>query len=262
MDLRLLGPLEVRLEDGPIELGPRKQRAVLAMLALEVGRTVSADRLAEGLWGDEPPPSAPKMVQLYVSHLRRALAGDGRDRDPRPRLRAAAPRGRVDACASSACSTSRAPREALALWRGSRWPTSPTSRSRPPRSAAWRSCASGRPSWRSTPTSPAGRHAEVIGELEALVARIRCASACTPSGCSRSIARPPGGGARGVPRSSRGAGGPDRRRAGPELRRLHEAILAQDPALDLPVRAPAPILVRAAPPTPRAGRALLVGAAF
>ena len=47
------------------------------MLALEAGRTVSADRLAEGLWGDEPPPSAAKMVQLYVSHLRRALDGNG-----------------------------------------------------------------------------------------------------------------------------------------------------------------------------------------
>ena len=77
MDLRLLGPLEVRLGDRPIELGPRKQRAVLAMLALEPGRTVSADHLAEGLWGDEPPPSGAKMVQLYVSRLRRLLDGDG-----------------------------------------------------------------------------------------------------------------------------------------------------------------------------------------
>jgi DNA-binding SARP family transcriptional activator len=77
VDVRLLGLLEVRLGDGPIELGPRKQRAVLAMLALEVGRTVSADRLAEGLWGDEPPASAPKMIQLSMSHLRRVLDGDG-----------------------------------------------------------------------------------------------------------------------------------------------------------------------------------------
>src|SRR3954464_1844583 len=77
MDLRLLGPIELRLDGRPIELGPRKQRAVLAMLALEPGRTVSADRLAEGLWGDEPPPSGGKMVQLYVSHLRRMFAGNG-----------------------------------------------------------------------------------------------------------------------------------------------------------------------------------------
>ena len=77
MELRLLGPLEVRLGDGPIELGPRKQRAVLAMLALKPGRTVAADHLAEGLWGDESPPSGAKMVQLYVSHLRRLLGDNG-----------------------------------------------------------------------------------------------------------------------------------------------------------------------------------------
>ena len=87
MDLRLLGPLEAQLEGRPIELGPRKQRAVLAMLALEPGRTVSTDRLAEGLWGEEPPASAPKMVQLYVSQLRRAARGRRRaDRDARARL--------------------------------------------------------------------------------------------------------------------------------------------------------------------------------
>src|SRR3954447_23552709 len=77
VDLRLLGPLEVRLGDGPIELGPRKQRAVLAMLALRAGRTVTVDTLIEGLWGEEPPASASKMVQLYISHLRVALNGDG-----------------------------------------------------------------------------------------------------------------------------------------------------------------------------------------
>jgi DNA-binding SARP family transcriptional activator len=75
--LRLLGPVEARLGDRPIDLGPRKQRAVLAMLALEEGRTVSSDRLVEGLWGETPPASAPKMVQLYVSHLRRLLDGNG-----------------------------------------------------------------------------------------------------------------------------------------------------------------------------------------
>jgi DNA-binding SARP family transcriptional activator len=77
VEVRLLGPLEVRLGDGPVDLGPRKQRAVLAMLALEAGRTVSVDRLAEGVWGDPPPPSAAKMVQLHVSHLRRVLDGSG-----------------------------------------------------------------------------------------------------------------------------------------------------------------------------------------
>ena len=41
-----------RASDGsPVELGPKKQRAVLAMLALDAGRTVSTERLARGLWG-------------------------------------------------------------------------------------------------------------------------------------------------------------------------------------------------------------------
>src|SRR3954468_9812005 len=119
MDVRLLGPLEVRLGDGPVELGPRKQRAVLAMLALESGRTVSADRLAEGLWGDQLPPSAPKMVQLYVSHLRRVLDGD--------RIRIVTrgggyalelADGEVDAERVERLLEEERPREALGLWRG------------------------------------------------------------------------------------------------------------------------------------------------
>src|SRR3954469_23488472 len=75
MDLRLLGPVEAYVDGRPVALGPPKQRALLAMLALDASRTVSADRLVDGLWGDDPPASAPKMVQLYVSQLRRLLAG-------------------------------------------------------------------------------------------------------------------------------------------------------------------------------------------
>ena len=119
MELRLLGPLEVRLGDGPVELGPRKQRAVLAMLALEPGRTVSADRLAEGLWGDTPPASAPKMVQLYVSRLRRVLNGDGvrivtRGRGYELQI---SDEESVDAVHFERL-LGKCPRDALALWRG------------------------------------------------------------------------------------------------------------------------------------------------
>src|SRR4051812_50177687 len=45
------------------------------MLALQVNQAVSADRLSEGLWGERAPPSAAKMVQLYVSQLRKLLRG-------------------------------------------------------------------------------------------------------------------------------------------------------------------------------------------
>lgn len=77
MQLCLLGHVEARLDDVPLELGGAKQRAVLAMLGLEANRTVTADRLIEGLWGEEAPASAAKMVQNYVWRLRKALSEDG-----------------------------------------------------------------------------------------------------------------------------------------------------------------------------------------
>ena len=58
MLVNLLGPIEAVTDDGAVGLGGAKQRAVLAMLALQTGSTVSADRLIDGLWGDHPPASA------------------------------------------------------------------------------------------------------------------------------------------------------------------------------------------------------------
>src|SRR4051794_17970050 len=77
MQIRVLGPLEASIDDHPVAIGGTKQRAVLAMLGLEANRAVTADRLIEGLWGDEAPASAAKMVQNYVWRLRRSLAADG-----------------------------------------------------------------------------------------------------------------------------------------------------------------------------------------
>src|SRR5215218_7958155 len=76
MQLRVLGPVEASAAHGALALGGTKQRAVLAMLVLEANRTVTADHLIEGLWGEHPPPSAGKMVQNYVWRLRTALDGD------------------------------------------------------------------------------------------------------------------------------------------------------------------------------------------
>src|SRR4051794_38451131 len=77
MYIHLLGPVEATSDRGSIGLGGPKQRAVLAMLALQTGSTVSGDRLIDGLWGDHPPASAVKLVQLYVSHVRKALGEEG-----------------------------------------------------------------------------------------------------------------------------------------------------------------------------------------
>jgi YVTN family beta-propeller protein len=75
-EFRVLGTLEVVDRDGPLALGAPKQRALLAVLLLHRGEAVSTDRLSDEIWGEQPPASAHKLVQGYVSNLRRAL-GDG-----------------------------------------------------------------------------------------------------------------------------------------------------------------------------------------
>jgi DNA-binding SARP family transcriptional activator/tetratricopeptide (TPR) repeat protein len=73
MDFRILGPLEVQAEAGPLPLGGTKQRAVLAILLLHPNQVVSTDRLIEGLWGEQPPNTAAKALQVRVSRLRKLL---------------------------------------------------------------------------------------------------------------------------------------------------------------------------------------------
>lgn len=73
MQFRLLGPLQVTQADSPVDIGPPKQRAVLAVLLLAAGRVVSVDRLIDAVWGDDAPGSATAGLQAYISNLRRAL---------------------------------------------------------------------------------------------------------------------------------------------------------------------------------------------
>src|SRR3954453_3863659 len=73
MDFRILGPLEVWEADARCGLGPPKQRALLARLLIDPDRVVAVDRLVDDLWGDEVPETAPKMVQIFVSQLRKRL---------------------------------------------------------------------------------------------------------------------------------------------------------------------------------------------
>src|SRR5438067_1831824 len=83
MEFKLLGPLEASDGSTPIVLTGRKQRALLARLLLDVNRTVATERLVDDLWGEEVPDSAQKMVQIYVSQLRKVLPeGTIRTRPP------------------------------------------------------------------------------------------------------------------------------------------------------------------------------------
>ena len=76
MDFRVLGPLDVGGDRGTLELGGVKQRSVLAMLLLHANEVVSSDRLIDALWGASPPLRAGKTIQVYVSRLRKALPDD------------------------------------------------------------------------------------------------------------------------------------------------------------------------------------------
>ena len=76
MEFRILGVLDVRCEGRPVHIGGAKERALLAFLLLHAGVPVSVDRLIDELWGDSPPATARKSVQVRVAGLRRALRGD------------------------------------------------------------------------------------------------------------------------------------------------------------------------------------------
>jgi predicted ATPase/DNA-binding SARP family transcriptional activator len=78
MDFRILGPLEVLDEGRAIALPGSKQRALLALLLLHTDQTLSTERLVDDLWGERPPASPAKTVQVHISRLRKALAaGNG-----------------------------------------------------------------------------------------------------------------------------------------------------------------------------------------
>src|SRR6266508_4193000 len=74
MDFRILGPLEVREGEREVRLRGGQQRALLALLLVNANRTLAIDRIVDELWGEDVPESAQKMVQIYISKLRKVLA--------------------------------------------------------------------------------------------------------------------------------------------------------------------------------------------
>ena len=131
MEFRVLGPVEVEKAGCVLVLGGPKPRALLAILLLQRGEVVRAERLVELLYDGLPPEKASKSVQAHVSRLRKAL-GDGRLRtagggyalDVSPdeldlgRFEQLVERGRAALAASEPEPAATSLREALALWRG------------------------------------------------------------------------------------------------------------------------------------------------
>jgi YVTN family beta-propeller protein len=134
LEISLLGPVEVTIGDRAVALGRRKQRALLALLALNANRVVSTDRLLDALWGERPPPTAPVALYGLVSALRKLLEPDAADalvtRAPGyalevppeqvdvGRFELFAVEGRRALAADDAATASARLTEALALWRG------------------------------------------------------------------------------------------------------------------------------------------------
>ena len=75
LHISLLGPVRARRGEADVALGGRRQKAVLARLAIVAGDVVPADRLIDDIWAGEPPASAANTLQSYVSNLRRELGG-------------------------------------------------------------------------------------------------------------------------------------------------------------------------------------------
>lgn len=79
VEIGLLGPFAALGPNGPIRVGSRRERALLAFLALHVDSFVPFATLVEALWGEEPPPTAVPTVRTLLSRLRQALAASGAD---------------------------------------------------------------------------------------------------------------------------------------------------------------------------------------
>ena len=75
MEFRVLGPVEVEGDGLVVELGGPRERALLARLIMAANHVVGADSLADDLWAGNPPPGFAGTLRVYVSRLRRALAG-------------------------------------------------------------------------------------------------------------------------------------------------------------------------------------------
>ena len=133
MDFRILGPLEVFDDGRTLELGGARQRALLAVLLLRRGEVVTADRLIEELYGERPPATAVKSLQVHMSRLRKALGRDGSLRTAAAgyvleiapeqldaeRFVQLLDRGRRALARGESADAGARFREALALWRGS-----------------------------------------------------------------------------------------------------------------------------------------------
>jgi predicted ATPase/class 3 adenylate cyclase/DNA-binding winged helix-turn-helix (wHTH) protein len=168
VDFRILGPLEVVDQHRPVTLGKGKQRALLGVLLLHPNEVVSADRLIDELWGEQPPATALTALQGYVSQLRKLMGAERLETvPPGYRLRVAA--DELDAARFEQLAGEGRHDEALALWRGPALADlayEPFAQGEIVRLEELRLASI---EGRIASELASGRHGELVGELEALV---------------------------------------------------------------------------------------------
>src|SRR5688572_6646078 len=76
LGFRVLGDFGALVDGRPLDLEGRKPAELLALLIVHANEVMSAERLVDELWGDDPPRTARKSLQVHVSRLRRKL-GEG-----------------------------------------------------------------------------------------------------------------------------------------------------------------------------------------
>jgi DNA-binding SARP family transcriptional activator len=270
MEYRVLGSLEVRRGDAPLPLGGPKQRALLALLLVNANRVVARDRLIDELWGESPPDTAVKTSQVYVSRLRKLLPEGALLTRPPGYLLAVDP-GALDlarfeqlvteARGAATSRASRLLREALGLWRGPALAEfdEPFAQVEGRRLGDLHLAALEE---RIDAELALGRHAELIGELETLVAeqphreRLRAQLMLALYRCARQAD------ALAAFRNARAALNELGLEPGAHLRTLEKEILTHDETLELrtpelassgSIPLPGPLLT--APPFPFVGRA-------
>ena len=182
MDFRILGPLEVSLDGRAVPLGGKKQRALLALLLLHANEALSSDRLIDELWGESPPETVTTMLQVYISRLRKALGAErivtrapGYLLHVEPgeldleRFESLAAAGREALSAAQAAAAAERLHDALSLWRGAGladFASEPFAQREIGRLEELRLATLEE---RIEADLALGRHAELVGELEALV---------------------------------------------------------------------------------------------
>jgi DNA-binding SARP family transcriptional activator/tetratricopeptide (TPR) repeat protein len=117
VEFRLLGPLEVVADGRSLDLGAHKQRALLGLLLLSANSAVPSDRLIDALWDDDPPETARKALQVYVAGLRKQLGRDRLETRPPGYLLKVEPE-ELDAARFARLQEEGRLDEALSLWRG------------------------------------------------------------------------------------------------------------------------------------------------